>query len=992
MLTTHFAAALLTCLVTLASSTQKNHTVDFTGSLDKQDETLSGGEYVDVHFFEVTQAGPVTVHLSGSFDGYLIVQPPDFAQTKKGQLENDDWEGNLTESRIEIGKPQIGRWKVAVTTASKGVGGSYTLSITLPGPDPNRASSVRTEQGKLSKDDAQLGNGEFFDRYDLTLSAGEKIVVTMESSAFDTFLAFANAAGDSLIQNDDFGGSISVSKLEYVIETDGDYILVATSAPPGVTGAYRLTIERSRPDAVQDSRRFEKRLSGTLAGGDELLDSGAFVDLFELDGLAGQQLNVDLNTTDFDPILFAMDSAGEVLEMNDDFEGSTSRAFVTFTVPANGAYAIAVTSYGPAKGSYEILITGESAGAAAPPVQASAPPTTEEKGRLEAGDEKLSSGEYLDNYYFELEQGETLSLFLSSDDFNAFLALVPVQGDPIQVNDSDGSTNARIEYTADQAGKVRVLVTTFKPGEQGAYTLSVTQTAQQDTGPEPMIFSGTLDKSDSALPSGEYYELHEIEMTAGTTYLCTMISSEVNSYMGVTSPSNKTEEDDDGGGDGDSFILYAAQETGTHRIMATTSTPGETGAYTILVSAIDVGDEGGDDNAPQNTGVSDTGAASSSDSGSLATEGTLGMNTPQRGRLEEGDATLDNGEFQDTWLFRAKRGESFSFEVSSQEFDTYLVLVDAEENILQNDDLANERNKSGIDWTAPVDGNVAVVVTSYRRGETGNYEVIVRRSSSQPAASASMSGKVYGVFVGISDYPGTDSDLPMCDTDAVRLQQALVEHAGMAAEDGIVLINRDARGAEVREAIAKVSSRVKDGDTFVFFYSGHGSRVKRTQLVERDPDGHDALDEALVLYDGLLLDDELDALLTDIHGGTTLVILDSCFSGGFSKDVISRPNRMGLFSSHEDVTSATAAKFKAGGFLAAFAAEAISDDKGIADENHDGMLSAAELSQFIYEGYRNELVRAKSSDYLDVGDNLGFQQLIVDRGGVGVQHPLFAVR
>ncbi|HED65260.1 MAG TPA: caspase family protein, partial [Planctomycetes bacterium] len=437
------------------------------------------------------------------------------------------------------------------------------------------------------------------------------------------------------------------------------------------------------------------------------------------------------------------------------------------------------------------------------------------------------------------------------------------------------------------------------------------------------------------------------------------------------------------GGDRDAFLIFEPEVSGPHHITATSSKAGETGSYTVLITSLDLrGEDTAEDSAADGTAMRTSGEGGTP---------TLRLDQSVEGALAEGDPTLENGEFRDSWLFRASKGQSLHFEVSSTDFDTYMVLVDSEENVLQNDDLDGARDRSGIDWTAPSDGPVLVVVTSYRKGETGNYR-LVATGGGAAGETASISGRVYGVFLGISDYPGTDNDLPLCDRDAVHLQRVLVEHAGMEPEDGLVLINREARIDAVRKAVRDVAGRMQDGDLFVFFYSGHGARVKRTELVPHDPDGHDALDEALVLYDEPLLDDDLDTLLASVDHGTVLVILDSCFSGGFSKDVISRPNRMGLFSSHEDVTSATAAKFKAGGYLAAFAAEAVSSESDIADENGDGLIDAAELSQYIYEGYRNELVRAKSSDYLDVGDNLGYQQLIVDRGGVGVKQPLFRVR
>ena len=182
-----------------------------------------------------------------------------------------------------------------------------------------------------------------------------------------------------------------------------------------------------------------------------------------------------------------------------------------------------------------------------------------------------------------------------------------------------------------------------------------------------------------------------------------------------------------------------------------------------------------------------------------------------------------------------------------------------------------------------------------------------------------------------------------------------------------------------------------EDDRLVLFYSGHGGRMPREEFQAADPDG---FDETLALYDRQITDDALAALLEEIDQGTVLVVFDSCFSGGFSKDIISRPGRMGLFSSHEDVTSAVARKFRAGGYLSRFMVEAIGERR--ADDDGNGSLTALELSQYLYERYRSDVKSMptdKSGAYDDIvltGQNLGYQQIIVDRGGVGPSQVLFA--
>lgn len=250
-------------------------------------------------------------------------------------------------------------------------------------------------------------------------------------------------------------------------------------------------------------------------------------------------------------------------------------------------------------------------------------------------------------------------------------------------------------------------------------------------------------------------------------------------------------------------------------------------------------------------------------------------------------------------------------------------------------------------------------------------------------------GRMFAIFVGISEYPDPDDNLDYTADDARRLHQAMVRGAGMRAADGVVLVDRAATVANVQRAFADVARQAGPDDTFVFFFSGHGDRVRRTGQQASDPDGYD---ETLDFYDGDITDDGLRGWFDTIHAGISLVVLDSCFSGGFSKDVISSPGRMGLFSSEEDVTSGVADEFRAGGYLAKFIAEGVGDRR--ADDDRDGSITAIELSQYLHERYRRDVKSAARRDDHFVhagGSQTHYQHLVVDRGGIGPYDKLFSV-
>ncbi len=360
-------------------------------------------------------------------------------------------------------------------------------------------------------------------------------------------------------------------------------------------------------------------------------------------------------------------------------------------------------------------------------------------------------------------------------------------------------------------------------------------------------------------------------------------------------------------------------------------------------------------------------------------------------RLESADA-LDRDKYVDTYTFDGHAGDRVVVELESDEFDTYLTLIPPDGSEIENDDADGSQDLSRVELTLPATGRYRVLATSYDDKDTGAYRVTLRRSSAASAAretradpSSSARGRIFGVFVGISDYEGDENDLEYTADDARELQQALVRGAGMRAEDSVLLVDGAATIANVRGAVDKVGRQAGADDLIVLFFSGHGDRVERKGVQAADPDG---LDETLSLYDADLIDDDMSQLLSGMRG-RVLLVLDSCFSGGFSKDVISSPRRMGLFSSEEDVTSGVADKLRAGGYLAKFMAEAVGD--GRADKNRNGDITAIELSQYLHERYRADVKSSSAGDNFvrTSGPQTGYQHLVVDRGSIGPFEILF---
>jgi hypothetical protein len=108
-----------------------------------------------------------------------------------------------------------------------------------------------------------------------------------------------------------------------------------------------------------------------------------------------------------------------------------------------------------------------------------------------------------------------------------------------------------------------------------------------------------------------------------------------------------------------------------------------------------------------------------------------------------------------------------------------------------------------------------------------------------------------------------------------------------------------------------------------------------------------------------------------------LVAIDACFSGGF-RNLVNRPNVMGLFSSEEDLTSLVATRLEAGGYLSYYLRSGLSGD---ADNDGDQVITSGELTTYLRRRFRLEGdIPASTRE-----DEANYQYLLVERGGIHIE-------
>lgn len=264
---------------------------------------------------------------------------------------------------------QLGVFAAAVAMA----GATQAQSALTPG------SVLR---GQLSRTDARLDDGSFYDCHTLQTRSGQGYRVEMLSEAFDAYMVLGSGAGCvwSNGQSDDDGAGGTNSRVDFT--GDGRVWSVrANSLSAGETGAYTLTFAQlggasaaeqggALAPRVTPPIAFGETVHGALVSGDLMAEDDSFYDCFTFSGRAGQQAVVEMRSGEFDTYL-ALHSggycAGGTLATDDDGAGGTNSR-LEFNLPRDGVYTIRANSLGAGQiGRYGLsLIGGGGSNAPAP--------------------------------------------------------------------------------------------------------------------------------------------------------------------------------------------------------------------------------------------------------------------------------------------------------------------------------------------------------------------------------------------------------------------------------------------------------------------------------------------------------------------------------------------------------------------------------------------------------------------------------------------------
>jgi len=232
------------------------------GTLTEQSPEESDGTYYEQYTFTGRAGQTVQVTMrSQAVDSYLNVGRADGGAFTSLATDDDGAGGN--DARVVITLPTAGQYVIHANTLAPATGayeltleqGDASAATTSAPASPSAASGAanrtaitagQTVTGTLATTDARAADQSYFDDYVYHGRAGERLVITLRSSAFDSYLSYGTLTAGrfaNLSSDDDSAGG-SDSRLEVTLPADGDYVIRANSLAANATGAYTLQVEK----------------------------------------------------------------------------------------------------------------------------------------------------------------------------------------------------------------------------------------------------------------------------------------------------------------------------------------------------------------------------------------------------------------------------------------------------------------------------------------------------------------------------------------------------------------------------------------------------------------------------------------------------------------------------------------------------------------------------------------------------------------------------
>ncbi len=222
-----------------------------------------------------------------------------------------------------------------------------------PAPVITEADGVRTVQqsANLSDGDERNDFDKLNDPYVVIVDEGERLIVDVTSSDFDTYLTLTSPSGRNFI-NDDFEGSTEHSRIDLAEPETGDWIVQVSAFGDG-TGDYEVVFTTAPAPELEVVLEQDGSLD---TAADTPQYDGRIADHYTLKLRAGTRLLVNMESEDFTPMLSIATPDGDY-EMENGFFGDNPGAMLDFTAEEDGDYRLfALNAWSKESGDYHLQV------------------------------------------------------------------------------------------------------------------------------------------------------------------------------------------------------------------------------------------------------------------------------------------------------------------------------------------------------------------------------------------------------------------------------------------------------------------------------------------------------------------------------------------------------------------------------------------------------------------------------------------------------------
>ncbi len=592
---------------------------------------------------------------------------------------------------------------------------------------PRTITLGQTVSGTIGPEDPKLSSDQSsYEVFRVQVPAGRRVTATLTSTAFQPVLGLGtnvNDACDGCTIN--VGETTKPAVATRTMTSAGVLELRVNTMNAGETGAFTLAVAGIVPPPLAAQPiPFGQTKTGVLATTDATTgDGNTLTDAYNLRLTAGQQVQIDLSSSEFDPKLELMAPGGDKVSDDDDSGPGTS-ARIRFTAPSAGTYqirAMALTDGG--LGAYTLRA------GARPAVVPMPAPRPLVLGTATSGAITASTPSYENDgeeavgvrYSFTATSGAVYKVTATK---SAGSELDPkimvgklvsgVIADPQSDDDGAGDLNSALRFRATTSGVFVVEV--GRAGEtMGAYNVKVVQSPPDRAPGNPIPVSlatdykGTLAdggprRSDETLFSG-----YSIALKAGQRVTVNLkkdgetgLDPKVEIGRGTLAAFEQLFEDDDSGTDLNARIRFVAPADGTYVIRAAAASENNEGNYVLRVEETPPAIL-----PPAPTPIQPGQAVS--------------------GALAPTDPTLNDSTYYDRYVLTGQVGETYEISVNAEPFD---VIVGARSSLREDDDYQTDDDSGGgsnakLTYTITTAGPQTIRVTSLGDEGVGAYTLSV---------------------------------------------------------------------------------------------------------------------------------------------------------------------------------------------------------------------------------------------------------------------------